>query len=72
MSQLEELIGGEDANRLKDANLYTKPAPIVLSIKLILADTKFEFGTIDGQLIIADEMLTLTRRFGTYRLRPGN
>lgn len=60
MSQLEELIGGEDANRLKDASLalYKAGADYALDQGLILADTKFEFGTIDGQLIIADEMLT--------------
>lgn len=60
MEELENLIGMEDARLLKESSLalYTAGADYALTKGLILADTKFEFGKIDGQLVIADEMLT--------------
>jgi len=58
--QLEDLIGKEDAKQLADAALalYEKASAYALSKGIILADTKFEFGKIDGKLVIADEMFT--------------
>ncbi len=58
--QLKELLGDEDANALKDAAiaLYNKVSEYALTKGLILADTKFEFGKIDGKLVVADEMFT--------------
>lgn len=58
--QLEDLIGKEDAKQLSDATLalYGKASAYALTKGLILADTKFEFGKIDGKLVIADEMFT--------------
>jgi phosphoribosylaminoimidazole-succinocarboxamide synthase len=38
--------------------LYERAAVHCESVGLILADTKFEFGLIDGQLILVDEVLT--------------
>lgn len=60
MEELENLIGMEDARLLKESSLalYTAGADYALTKGLILADTKFEFGKIDGRLVIADEMLT--------------
>lgn len=60
MKELEDLIGEEDARLLKKSSLalYQAGADYALTRGLILADTKFEFGKIDGQLVIADEMLT--------------
>ncbi len=59
-AQLEDLIGKEDAKQLADAALalYEKASAYALSKGIILADTKFEFGKIDGRLVIADEMFT--------------
>jgi phosphoribosylaminoimidazole-succinocarboxamide synthase len=59
-TQLEDLIGKEDAKQLSDATLalYAKASAYALTKGLILADTKFEFGKIDGKLVIADEMFT--------------
>jgi len=59
-AQLEDLIGKEDAKQLADAALalYEKASAYALSKGIILADTKFEFGKIDGKLVIADEMFT--------------
>jgi phosphoribosylaminoimidazole-succinocarboxamide synthase len=53
-------IGTEMAQKLKDASikLYLKASEHAESRGLILADTKFEFGLIDGELAVADEMFT--------------
>lgn len=58
--QLKELLGDEDATALRDAALalYNKVSEFALTKGLILADTKFEFGKIDGKLVVADEMFT--------------
>ena len=53
--------GAEYAKKLKDATiaLYKKCAGYALSKGIIIADTKFEFGLDeDGNILIADEMLT--------------
>jgi phosphoribosylaminoimidazole-succinocarboxamide synthase len=58
--QLAGLIGEADAKQLSDAALalYGKASAYALARGLILADTKFEFGKIDGRLVIADEIFT--------------
>ena len=58
--QLIEKLGEEDAKALRDASiaLYNKVSEYALTKGLILADTKFEFGKIDGKLVVADEMFT--------------
>ncbi|GGD90234.1 phosphoribosylaminoimidazolesuccinocarboxamide synthase [Microbacterium murale] len=56
-----ELVGAERATELRDASLsiYAKAAAIAEQHGLILADSKFEFGTdADGTLRLADEVLT--------------
>ncbi|WP_217178682.1 phosphoribosylaminoimidazolesuccinocarboxamide synthase [Streptomyces sp. AC495_CC817] len=56
-----ELVGAERAAELRDASLaiYTRAAEIAEEKGLILADTKFEFGTDStGTLRLADEVLT--------------
>ena len=53
--------GAEYAKKLKDSTiaLYKKCADYALSKGIIIADTKFEFGLDeDGNILIADEMLT--------------
>jgi len=58
--QLVDLIGERDAKALSDVTLalYEKVSAYALTRGLILADTKFEFGKIDGRLVVADEMFT--------------
>jgi len=53
-------IGLEMAQKLKETSikLYKKVSEYALSKGIILADTKFEFGTINGELVIGDEMFT--------------
>ena len=52
--------GMEYAEKLRDYTIaiYKKCAAYALSRGIIIADTKFEFGVIDGQIILADEVLT--------------
>ncbi|WP_044495192.1 phosphoribosylaminoimidazolesuccinocarboxamide synthase [Nesterenkonia massiliensis] len=60
-SRLEEVIGGELAQRLRDAALkvYALAEETARAAGIILADTKFEFGLDEhGALILADEVLT--------------
>lgn len=60
VKELEKLIGKEDAIQLEKASLalYGAASKYALSRGLILADTKFEFGKIDGELAVADEIFT--------------
>ena len=54
------VIGHEDAAALRDLTLglYRKAHEHAKSCGLILADTKFEFGKVGDQIILADEVLT--------------
>jgi phosphoribosylaminoimidazole-succinocarboxamide synthase len=54
------MIGAETAERLRDLTLtiYKKAAEYARSRGIIIADTKFEFGIVDGEIILADEVLT--------------
>ena len=59
-AQLKKELGGELATKLRDASLalYKFAAERAARRGLILADTKFEFGLIDDELILIDEALT--------------
>jgi phosphoribosylaminoimidazole-succinocarboxamide synthase len=54
------VIGAADAASLRDLtiSLYRKAHRHAKSCGLILADTKFEFGRVGSQIILADEVLT--------------
>lgn len=58
--QVAELIGGDRAAALRDMSLrlYTTARDYAEKRGIIVADTKFEFGEIDGRIILADEVLT--------------
>lgn len=53
-------IGLDLATKLRDKTiaLYEKASKYAESKGIILADTKFEFGILDGELVIGDEMFT--------------
>ena len=57
---MEEIVGKEEAVKIADVSikLYQKAADYALSRGIIIADTKFELGWFDGQLILIDEVLT--------------
>ncbi|KRN55698.1 phosphoribosylaminoimidazole-succinocarboxamide synthase [Atopobium minutum] len=55
-----EIIGVELAQQIRDASLaiYKAAAEYAATRGIIIADTKFEFGIIDGKLTLIDEALT--------------
>jgi phosphoribosylaminoimidazole-succinocarboxamide synthase len=55
-----DLVGRGLAERLKELTLtlYERAAGIALGRGIVLADTKFEFGFCDGELILVDEVCT--------------
>jgi phosphoribosylaminoimidazole-succinocarboxamide synthase len=60
MKQCAEILGNEMAERVKDLSLeiYSAGRDHAERKGIILADTKFEFGTIGDQLLLIDEVLT--------------
>lgn len=54
------IVGEDVATRVRDLtlDLYRAAADHARSRGIILADTKFEFGLVDGSLILIDEVLT--------------
>jgi phosphoribosylaminoimidazole-succinocarboxamide synthase len=57
---MEDAVGAADAAELKRLTLalYTKAAKHAEVRGLILADTKFEFGRVNGEIVLGDEVLT--------------
>ena len=55
-----ELVGEDIASQLRDLSLkiYTAAAEYAATRGIIIADTKFEFGIIDGKVTLIDECLT--------------
>ena len=73
--QAAAAIGSGLASRLRDLTLaiYRKAAAYAETRGLILADTKFEFGFLGDQLVLADEVLTpdSSRFWPRDRYAPG-
>ena len=55
-----EIIGQDAAAQLRDLaiKVYSTARDHAAENGIIIADTKFEFGVIDGEIILADEVLT--------------
>lgn len=55
-----EIVGEEKFNAIKEATLkiYRAAYDFAFSKGIILADTKMEFGVLDGKIILIDELLT--------------
>src|SRR5256885_1814902 len=60
MKKCEEILGADIAERVEDLSLeiYSKGRDHAAARGIIVADTKFEFGTIGEQLLLIDEVLT--------------
>jgi phosphoribosylaminoimidazole-succinocarboxamide synthase len=60
IARMEELVGVTETARIIDVSiqLYLKAADYALSKGIIIADTKFELGWFEGDLILIDEVLT--------------
>jgi phosphoribosylaminoimidazole-succinocarboxamide synthase len=72
---LEAGVGAATASRLRQLtlDLYRAGAAHAESMGLLLADTKFEFGVIDGAIVLIDEALTpdSSRYWEAAVWRPG-
>jgi phosphoribosylaminoimidazole-succinocarboxamide synthase len=57
---VSDQLGADMARQVRDASLaiYQFAAQLCEPAGIILADTKFEFGLVDGELILIDELLT--------------
>jgi phosphoribosylaminoimidazole-succinocarboxamide synthase len=57
---VKNIVGADLAKKLKDTSLkiYSKARDLAEKKGIIIADTKFEFGTYNGELMLIDELLT--------------
>jgi len=73
--RMAQIVGGETAQEVRSIalRLYEKAAAYALGKGIIIADTKFELGTVDGRLILIDEALTpdSSRFWPADEYRPG-
>jgi phosphoribosylaminoimidazole-succinocarboxamide synthase len=55
-----DLVGDEVAGRARaiSLDLYTRGAALARDRGIIIADTKFELGFVDGELVLCDEVMT--------------
>ena len=60
MKRCTQILGEELANRVKALSLeiYSRGRDHAVQQGIIVADTKFEFGAVDGDLLLIDECLT--------------
>ncbi len=58
--EASRIVGQEAARKLRDLTLgiYDRASQHGLACGLILADTKLEFGTLNGEIVLGDEVLT--------------
>jgi phosphoribosylaminoimidazole-succinocarboxamide synthase len=75
-SEMARQVGLEATKKLKELTLkiYASAADYALERGLIIADTKFEFGVTDGEVILVDEALTpdSSRFWPADRYEPGH
>ncbi|MCH8119572.1 MAG: phosphoribosylaminoimidazolesuccinocarboxamide synthase [Planctomycetes bacterium] len=59
-AQCVDIIGSEAANYVRDKSMeiFKKAGKYAETKGIILADTKFEWGRVDGRIILIDEVLT--------------
>ena len=73
--QAVDLVGIELATKVRDVSLelYQRGADWARERGIIIADTKFELGLVDGELILCDEVLTpdSSRFWPVDAYRPG-
>ncbi|MDR2493090.1 MAG: phosphoribosylaminoimidazolesuccinocarboxamide synthase [Coriobacteriales bacterium] len=73
--QTVEMLGAEDASTLARLSLavYQRASDLAAQRGIIIADTKLEFGVVDGRIVLADEALTPdSSRFWPFEgYRPG-
>jgi phosphoribosylaminoimidazole-succinocarboxamide synthase len=76
LDQMKTLLGAADTDRVAELciRLYKKAADYARERGIIIADTKFELGWHDGELILIDEVLTpdSSRFWPLDRYQPGS
>jgi len=74
-AKVSDTLGRELAERIRDISMaiYEKAVKLADSRGIIIADTKFEFGLIDDELVLIDELLTpdSSRFWSKDGYRPG-
>jgi phosphoribosylaminoimidazole-succinocarboxamide synthase len=74
--QMAEIVGRPQASRLRDLSfaIFRRGSEIAEKAGIIIADTKFEFGLVDGGIVLADEVLTpdSSRFWEASEYRPGS
>ena len=75
-AELVAVVGADLAEQLRETTLalYAWACDFALPRGIILADTKFEFGLLDGEMIVIDEMLTpdSSRFWAAEEYQPGS
>jgi phosphoribosylaminoimidazole-succinocarboxamide synthase len=73
--QMTDIIGSAVAQKIKDVclNIFIKASQYAESKGIIIADTKMEFGMMDNEVILIDELLTpdSSRFWDAQEYRPG-
>ena len=59
-AEAADIVGADTVRELRDLSMdiYNRAAAFAAEKGIIICDTKFEFGVIDGRISIVDEMLT--------------
>jgi phosphoribosylaminoimidazole-succinocarboxamide synthase len=60
LEETEELVGKEKLQEIKEGclQIYERASWLAEKRGIIIADTKMEFGVVDGELLLIDELLT--------------
>jgi phosphoribosylaminoimidazole-succinocarboxamide synthase len=76
LAEMQESVGEELGERIAEVSLalYRAAAAYALERGVIIADTKMEFGLLNGELILIDELLTpdSSRYWPQSEYRPGS
>lgn len=74
-SKVQELLGADVAGELerRAREIYEFGSAVALQRGIVIADTKFEFGHVDGRILLIDEVLTpdSSRFWPADRYQPG-
>ncbi|MBK8100514.1 MAG: phosphoribosylaminoimidazolesuccinocarboxamide synthase [Planctomycetes bacterium] len=75
-ARVVEMVGREVAEQARDyaLELYRRGREYARSRGIVIADTKFEFGVLDGKVVLIDECLTpdSSRFWPAHEVRPGS
>ena len=75
LAEAAGIIGSETVVRLRDLSIdiYRRAVDYAATKDILICDTKFEFGTVDGEIVVIDEMLTpdSSRLWPAEHYKPG-